>query len=538
MEKRNCKNCSQPFQITDDDLGFYDKIKVPAPQMCWPCRFARILVWRNERALYKHNCDLCKKEIICMYRPETKFPIYCRDCWISDKWDPTEFGRDYDPSKPFFDQMAELQNAVPRPALNETDNINSDYCNFTSHQKNCYLMFGSWFNENCGYGQTVLESKDCWDCIFVKNCESCMHSIDCTKCYQTHFSQNCIGCIDSVFLYDCKNCMNCLFSYNLRNKSYYAFNQPVSKEEYAKIKKDAFAPEKFAEFRAVVREKAIHKYMTGERNQNVSGDFIYNSKNVRQSFYIHDGENEKYAVRGGKGQKDSMDVFGVHAGELAYASINADFSSNCKFIISGENNINVEYLIDCFGTENSFGCISLRKKQYCLLNKQYSPEEYEKLKCLVIQHMKNNWTYGEFFPMSMSPFAYNETIAQEYIPVTRNLADQLGYAWYDAPEKNYQINAENILCQAWARDKEVAKEHKCTKAFRITPNERGMYERFGIPLPTACPNTRFFEKFQMRNPVKLWMRTCSKCGKDIETSYSPDRPETVYCESCYNVEIL
>lgn len=526
-----CKNCSQNFEITQDDQSFYEKIHVSVPTLCWDCRFARLLVWRNERSLYKRACDLCKKDIICMYRLGTPFPVYCRDCWLSDQWDPTDYGRAYDPAQPFFEQFAALQNVVPRPNLNATDNINSDYCNFTSHQKNCYLMFGSWFNEDCGYGQTVLESKNCWDCIFVKSSEGCVGSLDLTKCYQTHFSQNCVACSDSAFLYDCKNCQNCIFSYNLRNKTYYAYNKPVSKEEFAKIKAEAFTPEKIAAFRQEVREKAIHKYMTGEQNHNVSGDFIYHSKNVHKSFYINEGEDLKYAVRGGKSQKDSMDIFGVHAGELAYSSMNADFSSRIKCVISGENNIDAEYLVDCYSTEHSFGSISLRKKKYCILNKQYSEEEYTALREKIIANMPD---YGEFFPMSLSPFAYNETIAQEYLPLTKETAP----SWYDLPEKDYQVGGDVILCEAWAQDKASAQAHKCTKAFRITPNERTVYERFGIPLPTQCPNTRFWEKFQMRNPVKFYSRNCTSCGASVETTYAPNRPEKIYCEPCYQREII
>ena len=176
-ETKQCKSCQQNFTIEPDDFGFYEKISVPPPTWCPRCRLMRLLLWRNERSLYKKPCDMCRKDMICMYRPNTKFPIYCRDCYISDRWDPTDYGMEYDFNKSFFEQMADLQNVVPRPALNEAENVGSDYCNFTSHQKNCYLMFGSWFNENCGYGQTVLESKDCWDCIFVKNSEGCMYSM-------------------------------------------------------------------------------------------------------------------------------------------------------------------------------------------------------------------------------------------------------------------------------------------------------------------------------------------------------------------------
>ena len=100
---------------------------------------------------------------------------------------------------------------MPRPASYSTQNIESEYCNHTAHMKRGYLMFGSWFSENCGYGQTVIKSKDCWDCSFLKNCELCFASVDCTQCNQILFSQNCSGCIDSAFLYDCRNCQNCLF---------------------------------------------------------------------------------------------------------------------------------------------------------------------------------------------------------------------------------------------------------------------------------------------------------------------------------------
>ena len=141
-------------------------------------------------------------------------------------------------------------------------------------------MFGSWFSENCGYGNSVLDSKDCWNCLFVGDSEGCLHSVDLNKCYHTHFSQNCTACTDSAFLYDCRNCQNCLFCYNLRNKSYHVFNKPVSKEEFNRIKDSTLSSyilleKRFLEFQKSVSEKAIHKYVVGDHNSNVSGDFIY-----------------------------------------------------------------------------------------------------------------------------------------------------------------------------------------------------------------------------------------------------------------------
>ena len=579
-ETKICQNCKKDFIIEPDDFAFYEKIKVPAPTWCWKCRFPRRLVWRNERSLYKRTCNLCNKGMISMFKPEIPFPVYCHECWWSDKWDSLKYGRDYDFSKSFFEQFALLQQEVPRPALYASQNVNSEYCNHTAHLKDCYLLFGSWFSENCGYGQSVLDSKDCWDCLFVQSSEGCMHAIDSTKCYQTHFSQNCTGCTDSAFLYDCRNCQNCLFCYNLRNKNYHIFNQPVSKEDFFRMKETVLGSytsfqKRFSEFQKLLQEKAIHKYLVGEHNFNVSGDFIYDAKNVHNSFFISGGENEKYAIRSVKGQKDSMDIFGVNGGELGYESNNVDFSSKCYFSVNGENNSNTDYLVDCFSADNCFGSISLNKKKYCILNKQYDEKEYEELKGKIIDQMKERpysdkagrqYFYGEFLPPELSPFAYNETIAQEYAPITKKRAEELNYSWQEMADKEYaatkrwdelpdtiletddSILKETILCEAWDKDKEKAKEHNCTKAFKITPYELLIYRKFNLPLPRKCPNSRNFEKFQLRNPVNIWHRQCmceknhphhsEKCPNEFETSYSPDRKETVYCEQCYQAEVV
>jgi len=35
----------------------------------------------------------------------------------------------------------------------------------------------------------------------------------------------------------------------------------------------------------------------------------------------------------------------------------------------------------------------------------------------IIEHMQKMGEWGEFFPSSLSPFGYNETVAEEYYPI-------------------------------------------------------------------------------------------------------------------------
>jgi hypothetical protein len=219
------------------------------------------------------------------------------------------------------------------------------------------------------------------------------------------------------------------------------------------------------------------------------------------------------------------------------------------------------YCYNCVSLNNSFGCANLKQTNYCILNKQYTKEEYEELVPKIIQHMNDMpyvdkkgrvYKYGEFFPSELSPFCYNETIALEYFPLTKEEALKQGYQWKDKEERNYQIDIKNedIPNDIKEVDKSIINkviecEHQgkcneqCTEAFKIIPDELAFYQRMNLPLPHLCPNCRHYQRLKQRNPLKLWHRHCMKpnCPNEFETSYSPDRPEIVYCERCYQQEV-
>ena len=75
------------------------------------------------------------------------------------------------------------------------------------------------------------------------------------------------------------------------------------------------------------------------------------------------------------------------------------------------------------------------------------------------------------------------------------------------------------------------------KPFRIIAQELEFYRKHNLPIPKRHPDQRHLDRMALRNPRKLFDRKCDKCGKDIKTTYSPDRKEIVYCEECYNREV-
>ncbi|MEK7546683.1 MAG: hypothetical protein AAB536_00670 [Patescibacteria group bacterium] len=583
-----CQNCKKDFVIEPEDFDFYKRMKVPPPTFCPDCQMQRLMMWRNERSLYKRK-DESGKDIISIFSPDKPFKVHSKDYWWSDEWNPLDYGKEYDFSKPFFVQFKELLEQVPLEPLFNRNAVNSDYCNHTEDMKNCYLSFACIWDENVSYSRGAMHCKDSFDISLGNKCELNYESIGCEDCYRVFFSKHSYACRDSAFLMDCRGCQNCFGCVNLRNKSYYIFNQPFTKEEYfEKIKEfnlGSFeAVQKIKAQFAELCEKQIYRYAHIINSPNSTGEILDNCKNCKWCFDMVDNvEDCKYTANGGYNLKDTYSSYGVGVGELMYQAIDTGLgTSMVSSVVVLRNGRNVSYALSSYGSSNTFGCVSLRNKQYCILNKQYTKEEYEELLPRIIKHMNDMpyvdskgrvYKYGEFFPPELSPFAYNETIAQEYFPLGKEQALNQGYKWKYPEQRSYKITLkpENLPDNIKNVDDSILKEviecqhnqkcnQQCTQAFRIIPDELSFYKRMNLTLPRLCPNCRHYERLNQKNPYKLWHRKCqcagvksengvytnqvkhqhndNYCPSEFETSYAPDRPEIIYCEQCYNAEVV
>ena len=570
METRHCQNCKKSFTIEPEDFDFYEKIKVPPPTFCWLCRAQRRFTWRNERMLYKRTSDATGKEIFTMYAPDSNTKIYENDYWYSDAWDAMEYGKDVDFSRPFLEQVGELIHSVPLVARSVLRSTNSDYINNAGDMKNCYLIFNGNRAEDTMYSNGLNIIKNCVDISHCAECEHCYECFWMTKCSYCFYSAECENSYNLWFSKDCNSCSDCFGCVGLRGKQYHIFNEPYTKEEYQKkIKEyDLSSHASIQTWRKKAHEFWLTrpvKYYVGTNNKHATGNYISNSKNISHGYLIRNSENLKYCsfIQEEPYAKDCMDysIFGAGA-ELTYECHSCGLgSSNIKFCAMTYTNVrNVEYSYMCVSSADLFGCVSMRNKQYCILNKQYTKEEYKMIVEKIKAHMNTmpyvdtagrTYKYGEFFPPELSPFGYNEGLAQEYFPLSREEAIAKGYRWSENTEKNYQVTIphEKIPDTFTEISGDITKdilgcEHDkqcqqvCTGAFRVTPNELMFYQKHKLPLPRLCPSCRTFERFKQRSPIMLYDRTCAKCGNELKTSYSPDRPEIVYCEPCYQQEIV
>lgn len=555
-----CKNCSESFEITDADLAFYDeiapligggKIQIPSPTFCPDCRSQRRMAYRNERVLYKRKCDGTGKDILSVFSEDKKYKIYDPEYWYSDKWDAKSYGRDFDFNRPFFEQFAELTMAVPQLARSVVNCQNSDYVNQAGFIKDCFLVFEIDYAETCIYGNYIQKCKNCVDNLNIFMCELCYECVACQNCYNLKYSHNCNNCSDSYFLQDCIGCKNCFGCVNMRNKEYCYYNEQLSKEAYLdRVKSlgpDKYSTvenerKKFAEFAIKFPKKLYH----GSNNENSTGDYLWNTQNCSYCFDVNKAQDSKFIVNSRNIKKTyDLTVFGAESG-VDYCYDNHEIGDGVRNVYFSDQMwsgcYNIFYSKLCpLSSHDLFGCVGMTHAEYCIFNKQYSKAEYEALVPRVIEHMKKTGEWGEFFPAANSPFAYNETIAQNYFPLSKETALAKGYKWHDEEQKNPGV--EKIILKDSINDtgEEVTKQvltcDVSGKLYKITPQEFKFYKEMGIPIPRTHHDERNKARMAMKNPRKLWNGNCSLCSKPIETTYSPDRPEKVYCESCYLAEV-
>jgi len=482
--------------------------------------------------------------MIALYPKATVFPVYDSVAWWSDRWDPLSFGRSFDFARPFFAQFAELQKVVPRLGMLMTNDEGSAYCSFCTHTKRCYLCSSCVVNEESMYCYQANDSRDCVDCNNITKSELCYECLHCFSLYSSAYCKDCENGSNLFACYDCRGCHDCIGCKNLVSKQYCILNEQRTKEEVLEMRKELQSfqhmqslLDRFTQLALTLPSRASHL----TNCENCSGDHLRDSRNSVHCFDAVNLEDCAYLCPIPQGAKDVRDAHYSPSTELLYEVMSGTRSNRVRFALHTWDSEDCLYTDECFSCRNLFGCIGLHHMQYCILNKQYSKDEYEARIPRILEHMRKSLEWGEFFPISSSVFGYNESIAADEFSLQKEEAQQRGWKWTtivdDVPKVQRTIAAmslpesiteipDDIL--QWAVESAVSR-----RPFRIIKPELDFYRRMLLPIPRLHPEERYHRRVSLRNPRKLWSRKCQKCGKGIETTYSLDRPEKVYCEECY-----
>jgi hypothetical protein len=344
--------------------------------------------------------------------------------------------------------------------------------------------------------------------------------------------------------------------YNLQDKKYCIENKQYEKEEYdaalAEYKKSH--TDLYARFLELIGGgEVIKRAAQWVGNENVVWTFVNNSFH---SAFITDCDEVRdcryCAINNNCQDCYDYDSWGENA-SLVYESEECGRNISRVWFCVGcwENIYDCRYSYYCIGCSNCFWCVGLRNKQYCIFNKQYTKEEYEKKVSEIVAKMMETWERWEFFSPATSAFGYNETVAQEYFPMTKDQAIARGYNWLDVnydpviPEGVHMIQIANLSPEenrAIRDSQNVLKEificQETKRPYRLVSLEVDFYKKNDLSLPVLHPDARHAKRMKLRPWRQLYIRKCDKTWEEMISVYPEEYVGKVYSEKAFEQEIF
>jgi len=189
--------------------------------------------------------------------------------------------------------------------------------------------------------------------------------------------------------------------------------------------------------------------------------------------------------------------------------------------------------------------VGLRKKKYCILNKQYTKEEYENLVEKIKSDMKNRGEWGKFWPLSSAYCGYNLSLAHMQFPMTKEEALNFGAKWEESAEPHYDsiINADTLPDNIDEVKDDIIKQRilcpETKLSYNITKEELQFYRERGIPLPQRHFDWRTLDRYKPFSLMTALQRgSCVYCNKEIEHYYDLELEfQKIACLECYQREV-
>lgn len=543
--------CEGDFLITTEDIEFLRMLRAPASNYCPTCRRIRRMSFMNMARLFKRPCDVPghTEQMISILTPECPFPVYDYEYFIGDVFDPFSFGTDWHEGDSPSETLFALRKVFPMPSFLNRDpsSINSEYSNGGRNNKNLYYAMGCYTTEDVWYSGMIGKSKEIMDAADVSDSEMVYEGVCVDYLYKTSFAYYSRDCSDSMFLFDCKNCSDCFGCVNLRNKRYCIWNEQKSKEEYEAFMQ-SIRPLSYTYLKET--KKAFWDFVKTQpinASQNVA---VHNttgtlSNHCEDAHDVTHSENAKHVrhADGALGHQDSMDLLFSGSSERVYQTINiGSRSSNVKFSVSSKFTTDSEFVFNSKNLSNCFMCFGLQNKSYCILNKQYSTEEYWPLVDKIKTDMLQRGEWGECPDMRFSPQAYNFSMAGIHYPLPPEVVRELGGFTTTEPETNVgsmaTVRAEDVPDTIEGIDDSILQKailcEETGRPFRVIPTELAFYRKRGLPLPHIHPTVRMLTNVYLAPTGRKYDAVCQNCQKPMQAIFPEEKGFISYCETCYN----
>jgi hypothetical protein len=302
----------------------------------------------------------------------------------------------------FLQELQRLLSLYPKRPTKIVNSVNSEYGHNINFGKNLYHCFDVTNSSDTSYTYDSFMANHCFDCDYAVESELCYEGTDVVDSYNSDYIDFCQKMTDSAFSNKCYNCQNVFGCYGLKNKSFCIFNRQLTQDEYS---------EKLKEYRKWPIEKVLEEVenlkkrfpltqTNGVKNENSNyGNYQYFNKDCYMCFDAAHNDNCVYMFDAHK-SKNCLDNTQSGTNELCYEIVDCANCYNSAFSAFSYNCNDSWFVFDCINVKDCIGVTNMNHAQYCILNRQLSKEDYERLSQELLKDIMSKnlgWADLEYF---------------------------------------------------------------------------------------------------------------------------------------------
>ena len=552
--ERVCVLTGEKWFMDGEEIGWYRKFQVPPSKYAPRTRlklinsyFVIFDIWYNRHAE-------TGKTIISNIHPATGIRVLPDKEWFEK--DFTSHAKTFDSSHSFFDQFYELSRSVPRAAGYNYVQPENSIAFISFGDQDSYFVLACQ-SKRCFFSINATRAEDCAELSMVNGAQNSYNVIHSDRIYHCRFVRESYDCLHSDFLFDCRNCEYCFGATNKRHRKYLWFNEQLSKEEWEKrfAEVDLTSYENLQKYRQKFYDlvnKAVWPENFNVNTENCLGEYLSNVSNIQNGYYAMAAGSRDIAFSSYIIGPPSHDIYFVAApigSSDSYYGLGMEGCSHVRFSLSiNAKNDSCEYCESCYDCRDCFGCVGLRKKRFCILNKQLDEETYwkevDKIKCAMMESRE----YGDIPPAKFSTQFFMGSGAAVLYGATEEDRQKLGaaifkpsdeggegphidpaeiYSTEDIPDFIPPSECENVLGKPYF-DKKMGRRYAYLKA------ELAFYTRLKIAPPRVHPTRRILDLYQEMNMAVFEQKNCTKCQREIMVAKNRHYPNRLlYCSPCY-----
>lgn len=551
--ERVCPISGEKWELTQEEIDCSKKFMIPQTNVSPTVRRIWIRGFIISATIWWNKDAITGEPLLSYVHPDNKVSVMDDLRWHAEEIG-SQYPQDVNISELFFKQLRNLAHRVPVTAQRRFGEAINTVGVGIINAEDSFMVFGGINNaKRCAYAFGIDDSEDVQEAYHSNYSRQSFGLVYCSRMHKCRGAIQCTDCMNCDFVFDCRNCEHCFMSSNLRNKKYVFKNKYLSEQEYKEkmrihdLSSWEVYQQHLGEYIDMLGSRAVWPENFNVQCDDCTGEYLMRCTRCHDCFWAIES-NDCYQSQFLRMKSEGCAyVCGAFSSMDCYASAASFQNSNLKFCGTMTRCQNMEYCLECFDCEDCFGCIGLKKKRFCVFNKEYSENEYwqkvDELKCAMLERGE----YGSFLPGDFST-AGMEFVLELHGGVNKDYIEKMGGEFFDPSrgtviserqeqQKQKALSPSELPDRLEDGEEYIGKpflDKDLNRPFAIRGADYKFYKDMQLPMPRTHYMERLPKWTHMANTYTYKKSSCFECSKEISIADNLTFPnKKVFCSDCY-----